>query len=805
MNPGEFNTALAQLSVSLNESDEPHLRLTAVCAFLHETRESFQPREQWSQKAKLILQGHWAATIQSLFTTERLLNFTQDQLVHLHDIFGELGLTGADVTGIADKVTVARVMQWLYVGDTSRAGELLGQTMRPYVARQLVKRAQDFINDSLQHPLAPHLQHLLLAWKLQSGKRTSANSVSILLVAPRQTGWAEHGILSKLSYVTHDAKQDGVSAIPPDVSVVAARSWLKGRSFESVIEGGRFACEDVASELTGQSHTLAVAALIAINSGGIANSWERVGYLKSLAMTGEVDTEGWLKQVEGLQAKLTRAFFSPLQCVAIPAMQTRDAQIIVDHLQEMHPLRKLRLLPTWSLSNVLERPVTGLQRSIDPLKWVLYRGSRASRAIAFTASVLLLIGGINLLLIAFPKLNPWFDWQPVYWDVRDGQHVELLNRNEQVISRVKLAQNWKPGPAAEPSFSNRMAGEQFVRAAYNKEVNTKPEGSARYLCHLADINGDGQKEVFFRCTLDAVSDTTSIRVCIYCLSLKSEFPWFRNLYEVLWDRIFIQEDLFPLTGVHAEYPIFIRSMYPVDWQGDGRANLVLSIHDNKKVQNGSAYLEELDGRTGETIGRFWHSQWFFGLSAITELNSTRQTLWAGTFGKENATPELFIFHDSLRSRLWPCEDTTGMRAIRFPNSDVALAYNVPTNVNLIQQPGSNSSEIRITIRSTQHHVDEQTDWRGYTFLVNHEAHWLGDSFDLSYAQHLNKFEKDGYIKLPADLNEWLPPLTYSELWTGKTWIPLDTTRPRPVPYPIFELSDPRLQKDIKLPVRWQDL
>ena len=101
-------------------------------------------------------------------------------------------------------------------------------------------------------------------------------------------------------------------------------------------------------------------------------------------------------------------------------------------------------------------------------------------------------------------------------------------------------------------------------------------------------------------------------------------------------------------------------------------------------------------------------------------------------------------------------------------------------------------------------MSDRSRWRWYTFWVDPQARWLGDSFDLSYSTHLSTLERRGIIRLPNDMDEWLAPLTYAEQWTGAGWVQADSARSRLNPYPVFERCDPRWDK-AKLPVRWQDL
>ena len=260
-----------------------------------------------------------------------------------------------------------------------------------------------------------------------------------------------------------------------------------------------------------------------------------------------------------------------------------------------------------------------------------------------------------------------------------------------------------------------------------------------------------------------------------------------------------------MVGRTANYPVEAAYLVAVDWHGDGHANPVIGLTDNRKADNSLCCLEELNGQTGEPLGKFFHRQWFFGMSAIVDPTTKRETLWAGAIGHTTWAPELFIFRDSLCSRVWPCADTTGLRVLRYPACVFGIAYDVPTHIGLIRQSKGLEWQAVLTVRSTQLKVNGLFSWRGYLFQVRQDGSWIGDSFDWSYGPDLREFELQGKIKLMKDMDEWLAPLTYAELWTGTEWIPADTTRPKPNPYPIYERNDPRWRDDLKFPIRWQEL
>jgi hypothetical protein len=434
------------------------------------------------------------------------------------------------------------------------------------------------------------------------------------------------------------------------------------------------------------------------------------------------------------------------------------------------------------------------------------KSSVIARIALLMASLMILATALQVVVSVNPKLSPWFDWQPVFWDVRDGNHVVLYNRQRQQISSLALQPSWRVDAVSHPVYSNLVNADSTLTYSADSLFGHLPFWSeaARY-CQLADIDGDGQLEVFFQSRYVVDTDTLWKGTIFYCLAKSNKLLWFRDDYEVYWKRTFDYESLKPLTGSDAPTEVEPWGMTAVDWRSDGHANLVLSMHSASRKNNGAAYLEELDGRTGMTLGRFWHSQWFFAICAVKSIKDESQTVWAGSYNAQHSAPELFIFRDNIKNQVWPCADTTGMRVLRYPYSDVALAFEVPTLPKRIYQSDERRSQIAINMGSNQHQVGNHEDWRGFVFYVDHDARWFGESFDLSYMPHLRKFERDGNITLPDDMQEWITPLTYAEQWTGKEWIPADTTRPKPDPYPIYESTDPRLSKPIKLPVKWQDL
>lgn len=806
MSPGEFNQKWSELIKRLLGDEAPIIKLGALCGFLTISHNTFEPPDQWGQKAKLIFVDAPPRTVQSFFTTHQLLNFPPNQLAELSGILDDAAKLEPSARDFQEKVIVARVLQLLFVGKLTDAAKLLDIVPHEVRATTNVDRAFGFIVAMQSHSLASHILPFIEQWKHDSRQgQFKSTEVRVLLYAPEHSGWPGHGVLSQLCYHSSlPVSRENLLNIPAS-SLVAVKAWLKRKGTLLATLSADLSCEDVRGDVSGQSHSLAAAALVAASVEESTSTWERVGFSPLLAITGEIDDEGWVRPVENLEAKITRAFYSPLSVVSVPSQQRREAELVVDRLKATAPTRELNILPIWNLSDILDPPVVGLRRKLDPVKWITYRSSTVSKVILAIASVLFLVGGFRICVIAYPKLDPWFDWQPVYWDVRDGKHVLLLNKAGQEASTVLLPMPWLPGKEADPAYSNRASEAKYRVSVEQGELEASTlDFEPMRMCQLADADADGQPEIFVRTHLDSQLDTVWQRTVIYCLAQTRDTWWFERKYEIRWQRQYDSLDFAPLLHRPALYPVQARHMVPVDWNGDGHSNVIIQAVDVKKTHNSSAVLIELDGRTGKELGRFFHTQWYFGLTAIREPIGGTSTFWAGTMSNTGWGPELFIFSDSLPNRVWPCSDIVGMRAIRYPLSDLSLALDAPTHVRRISQHPSRLGEVRLVIGSTTIYVDDGIRWRGYTFLVDPQARWLGDSFDLSYTTHLNTFEKRGLISLPDKMDEWLEPLTYAEQWTGSSWIPADTTRPKPDPYPVFERNDPRWN-NIELPVRWQKL
>ena len=124
------------------------------------------------------------------------------------------------------------------------------------------------------------------------------------------------------------------------------------------------------------------------------------------------------------------------------------------------------------------------------------------------ASLLMLRGALQLTIYLYPKLNLGFDWQPEFWDVRDGEHVILFNTAGQTIARATLPVRWAPTPQVHPQYTNTftyhdiMAGQDSAASNFLRAYN-----SAQEHCRIAYVKGDGRKYILFNCLSLEVTDT----------------------------------------------------------------------------------------------------------------------------------------------------------------------------------------------------------------------------------------------------------------------------------------------------------
>jgi hypothetical protein len=153
----------------------------------------------------------------------------------------------------------------------------------------------------------------------------------------------------------------------------------------------------------------------------------------TVAFTGGINAAGAVQSVstDSLAFKIKRAFWSPLEYIAVPEANRRDAEAAVDHLRHLHPSRRLRVIG-------IERPadVIADHNILRPEKvclgeFAVRKAARLSRSVKVQVPVLVAML-YALLCLVYPKAWVGFDNNPVSVDVKNSTLV-VTNSSGQIV------------------------------------------------------------------------------------------------------------------------------------------------------------------------------------------------------------------------------------------------------------------------------------------------------------------------------------------------------------------------------------
>ncbi len=154
-----------------------------------------------------------------------------------------------------------------------------------------------------------------------------------------------------------------------------------------------FSLHEGSAEIVGESLGLAAAAGVAAMLTQRLNLSERWSLPASRACVGSLDADGVVEDPGWaiIERKITAAFFSPLEAIAIPAVHREAARHAVQRLQRSYPNRVLAIIGVNTLADLLS--VHGI---LDVVKRTRYDRVREYAA---NHSVMILIGLVALLLV----------------------------------------------------------------------------------------------------------------------------------------------------------------------------------------------------------------------------------------------------------------------------------------------------------------------------------------------------------------------------------------------------------------------
>jgi hypothetical protein len=154
-----------------------------------------------------------------------------------------------------------------------------------------------------------------------------------------------------------------------------------------------------------------------------------------VAVTGAVDADGSVRAIsnESISAKVTRAFFSPVNSLVVPKENADTAQTHVCDLERQYPNRRLRLVPVGHVSELIQdRNVVRAER-VCIGKFVGRKAAKWTRTVKFQVPLLIALLYV-LVCLGYPKAWPWFDWHIARIEIV-GNQFKTLNVNGVVLWR----------------------------------------------------------------------------------------------------------------------------------------------------------------------------------------------------------------------------------------------------------------------------------------------------------------------------------------------------------------------------------
>jgi len=250
-------------------------------------------------------------------------------------------------------------------------------------------------------------------------------------------------------------------------AVIAARKLLSESGEKNLLETSwdfSFSLPDKEHLYTGDSLGFAFGLLIATALYDQKNGRQKKNISRELTMTGALDLQGDCLPVDevGLEAKIRKAFYSPVQVVAVPDENAGLSENFIRTLHDKHPGRQLDIVPLENLEKTMndKKVVVTSKESLQPY---ISRKLRSSpgylKAIAVTAGMAIILS-VVLNLFRSPAI-------PVTLDLVE-KYLIAYNFDGKAIWEYNMG--YLPGSDLEFCYENE-----------------------RYI--IEDMDGDGQEEI----------------------------------------------------------------------------------------------------------------------------------------------------------------------------------------------------------------------------------------------------------------------------------------------------------------------
>ena len=660
--------------------------------------------------------------------------------------FAELHHQAIETAGEA--VRAAAILHALYAGDETTTARLAGlelpDELRPHRSRlELALSVLSRLPSSLQNKLADSLR----GWQKEHGTYM-AGKLYMMLVDVDSAAASEDnsgGLLIPL-YATGrerpvDAEEDlcrlnnqidfGKNALYWTLldGLQAARTLLPeaAAKWHYAIH---YSIPEKSAAMNGTSLGLAAALLAWTAALNCYHQHPAARLGGNLAVTGGVDSQGNIMGVDaaGLRAKITAAFFSPIDRLYIPAANWREALTILAPLERRYPGRHLLIHPLENLEqalqdrNLVERTRPGPARRLVAL--VRRKRSRPV-LLMLTAAVML-----ALLIANVPAFIAWRDRTPVQFEFQ-GKQMICRNAN----------------------------GYRLWEYTFDFQPNDSAYSQAKGTILVDDLDGDGRKETILGTheTMEPEHSAT-----LYAFSAKGT---------LLWPPLRLGRPLQNQEGEWIDDYYHTSKLRSVSFgPGQPKAILVTISHFNDYPSSLA-----LVSFTGKQLGAFWNAGHIIH-EAVADLDQDEEPeILAGGYDNETGRAWVGVFHpqelQGASPRSTPHYTLSGIPIarpallLRFPSSPFWVKGGYRDRTVAIEP---NRHTIRIHLSNPGFYYGfpgaSHATMYGYHLANDLESITLNELADYFKDQYLAVF---GQPLSPAGLQQ----LLQVERWDGHEWVP----------------------------------
>lgn len=415
--------------------------------------------------------------------------------------------------------------------------------------------------------------------------------------------------------------------------LLAARAHMApgtARRFYTV----QYSLAEKSAEVSGSSMGLAAALLAWVTIRNRHYRHTVVSLSATAAITGGIRADGTITAVDSLSlgAKISAAFFSPVERLFLPAANMALATAELAKLEKRYPDRHLYLQPIRSLGEALQdrNLVQGKQPTLLARVFAALQRSRHKQLCAILTTMVVLA----LLIMLTPALQWWRDRAPARWQITENSLV-VQNKAGQKLWSHRFDFPISPEAYNAPDHRNIL---------------------------IDDLDQDGRME-----TLIGISESAAVEN-------SGTLYGFDDKGRLLWPPVKLGALLTTQSGVEIEDrfntgPIITARIEP------GQPKMILCTVGSLK--DFAARLVLIDHR-GIVRGSYWNSGHIAFFSLYDYDDDGKLEIAAGMYGNEEGQARLAVFDpDNMQGaspQSLPAFTLAGipranhLRLFRFPKS-----------------------------------------------------------------------------------------------------------------------------------------